>query len=177
MNANGNPPALKKELYMRMICQICDEFVGEVSIEGVRDIAPLRYPFRGSMVGSPDPYHGFPAPFDPSLDWEFMRCPYGRTHRPFIQDDIVKTNKGMIRLPKDGSLSYLDSISADEIDRDSIPDRVIQISEVEAGRVVKQQRQTSEDFPFICLVCGKAFDKKMRLVGHMMSHSPRKRKK
>jgi hypothetical protein len=102
---------------MRLICEICSEFIGEVSLEGVTAAAPspgdingraaieaLKRPIRGSMIGSPDPFHDFPRPFDPSATWEFMFCPYSnRTHRPFTATEEPRqllTHKGMIDIPE-----------------------------------------------------------------------------
>ena len=79
---------------MKVICQICGEVVAET------DMARLSYPLRGGMFSSPDPVHGFPDPFESGLDWEFMRCPYGRTHRPFSLDNVIQTDQGMITLPR-----------------------------------------------------------------------------
>ena len=128
-----------------MLCMICGEFIGEVSIEGVTAepggaaIAPLHYPFTGSQVGSPDPFHQIPAPFDPTIDFEFARCPFGRIHRPIIQDDLVLTHKGMVRLPKDGGPAFLDLMATGEVDRSSIGDRVIQVSDEEAEKQARAQ--------------------------------------
>jgi len=102
---------------MRLICEICGEMIGEISLEGTASIPAspgdvngkpaieaLRRPIKGSMVGSPDPFHGFPAPFDPSVTWEFMFCPYSNhTHRPFTATEEPKqllTHKGMIDIPE-----------------------------------------------------------------------------
>jgi len=114
---------------MIMICEICQERIGELSLEGrtgvkdLPDIAPLRYPITGAMVGSPDPFHQVPAPFDASLTWEFLRCPYGRIHRPMVKEDEVLTHKGLLVLPKDGSMPFHVE-SKPGIDRHSIGDRV-----------------------------------------------------
>lgn len=153
---------------------ICDEFVGEVSIEGKPGIEALHFPFRGSMVGSPDPFHGVPAPFEPSLEWEFLRCPYGRTHKPFVLEDVVKTHKGMVRLPRDGSQAFLDPDAPTEVGRESISDRVEQISDAEAERLVRgaleKPKVDEKSFAFVCPACGKTFDKKNQLTGHMIAH-------
>jgi hypothetical protein len=81
---------------MRVRCQICFEWIAEVS----RSF--LSYPMTGAMFKSPDTHHGVEPPFPVSATWEHMRCPYG-AHRPFIKDDEIQTDEGMITLPKDGS--------------------------------------------------------------------------
>ncbi|MFH2075573.1 MAG: C2H2-type zinc finger protein [Pseudomonadota bacterium] len=193
---------------------ICGESIGLVGIEGfqeidgetgkVRDILPLRYPFRGSMVGSPDAFHSIPAPFAPEIDFEFARCPYGRIHRPMVLDDAVLTHKGLVRLPKDGSPAYLDKTASTEVDRHSIGDRVIQVPDDVAERMAREaldpkvfvsdevpkdtifvmDKDTKIEFvpptletrspPFVCPVCDKVFETKRQLQGHMMSHKKAK---
>jgi hypothetical protein len=135
---------------MRVICQICGEFIAECSIEGVsmtveggpvlvkHTIAPLRYPLSGAMFGSPDPTHAVPAPFDSSLDWEYMRCPYGRIHRPMVKDYLVKTHKGMVRLPKDGSPAFLDPTETGDVDRESVGDRMTTVSDRDAEKIARE---------------------------------------
>lgn len=177
---------------MRAFCQICGEFYSEVSIEGVsegggiRAIAPLRYPLTGVMFGSSDPFHGVPPPFDPSLTWEFMRCIYGRIHRPMVQDDLILTHKGMVRLPKDGSQAYLDPTASSEVDRDSISDRVMQVPDDVAERMAREtigrqintdivqsiadEESESEEKPkecFQCPACKRSFDTRRQLNGHI----------
>lgn len=77
-----------------VFCQICSERIAVVDTER------LSYPMIGAMFQSPDPAHGYPDPFAPSLDWEAMRCPYG-PHRPFLRDDQILTPAGLINLPQE----------------------------------------------------------------------------
>lgn len=135
---------------MIMICQICNEAIGEVSLEGVstsvpgqqrmvtHTIAPLRYPFSGAMVGSPDPVHEVPAPFEASLDWEAARCPYGRTHRAMVEEDLVKTTKGMVRLPRDGGPAFLDGSVTGDIDRATISSNSIRVPDEDANAQARE---------------------------------------
>jgi len=126
---------------MKAICQICGELFAEVSIERSKggDVIPsLRYPLTGAMFGSPDPYHGVPAPFEPSAEWQFMMCPYGRIHRPMVQDDLVRTEQGMVRLPKDGSPAFIDPAAGGEVDRSCLDDATVQVSDEEAERRVRE---------------------------------------
>lgn len=182
---------------MRAICQICEEFYALVDVDDfvetsgetglTRTVKALRYPLTGEMFGSPDAVHSVPAPFHPSLDFEAMRCPYGRTHRPMVQDDAVLTYKGIVKLPKDGSKAYLDMTSSTEVDRHSIGDRVMQVPDEEAERMARAALvvESKEPIPplyvyevtvdpeksaWICATCGKSFDKQRSLQGHMMSH-------
>jgi hypothetical protein len=162
---------------MKAKCQICDEFYAEV------DLKTLRYPLAGSMFGSPDPVHGFDAPFDPSIEWEYMRCPYGRMHRPMVNDDAVLTEKGLVRLPRDGSPAYIDKDSTGEVDRSCIVDRAIQVPDDVAERMARSALTIKSETPikgihlyevkidpdksaFICAACGKSFDTKRQLMGH-----------
>jgi hypothetical protein len=131
---------------MKAICQICGELFAEVSIEGSKAgnaIPSLRYPLTGAMFGSPDPYHGVPAPFDPSAEWQFMMCPYGRIHRPMVQDDLVRTEQGMVRLPKDGSPAFIDPAAGGEVDRSCLDDATVLISDEEAERRVREEIKKS----------------------------------
>ena len=128
---------------MRAICEICGEPYAEVSING-RDgsdgtprIAPLRYPLTGAMFGAIDPFHNPVPPFDASLEWEFFRH-YG-IHRPMIADDRVLTHKGMVRVPKDGGKAFMDADAKSDVDRSSISDRVIPVSDEEAERQVREK--------------------------------------
>jgi hypothetical protein len=116
---------------MKAICQICGEAYANL------DLSTLRYPLTGAMFLSPDTKHGVPAPFDPSLDWEFMRCPFGRIHRPIIEPDAVLTNKGLFRLPEDGGPAFLDPTAPQEIDRSGVGDQVLQVSDEEAERMAR----------------------------------------
>jgi len=173
---------------------LCSEVYAIVNLE------TLRYPLTGAMFGSPDKFHGTPAPFDPSLDWEFFRCPHGRIHRPMVQDDIVLTDEGMVRIPKDGGTPFIDPTASGEVDRDSISDRVLQVSDEEAERQVRRRRidefceavkgtlplRTEEDGPvsttepfeaFPCPTCGKEFDTERQLKGHIGGKHKRKVKK
>lgn len=182
---------------MRAICQICGEdyaYVDVVPFEEAdgntgrkKEIQALRYPVTGAMFGSADAYHGVPAPFDPTLTFEFMRCPYGRIHRPMIQDDLVKTYKGMVRLPKDGSKAFMDASVTGDVDRDRIGDQTQQVPDDVAEKIARGSLmvESKEPIPplhlyevkidpeqsgWICVTCGKQFDKQKSLQGHMMSH-------
>ena len=115
-----------------VICQCCGERIGTVDTEKV------AYPLTGAMFSSPDPIHGIPDPFDASLDWEALRCPYGRIHRPFFVDNEILTSAGVIVLPKDGGQPFLIEAAA-EVDRSAICDRSFGISEEEAARISREE--------------------------------------
>lgn len=151
---------------MKALCQICGEVYAIVNID------TLRYPLTGAMFGSPDPFHGAPAPFAASLDWTFMRCPYGRIHRPMVQDDIVITDQGVVRLPKDGGAAFIDPTTTAEVDRHSIGDRVIQVSDEDAERVTRAAISIGESRQpgFVCPTCGKECKNAFGLTGHKRSH-------
>ncbi len=188
---------------MKAICQICGEVFAEVVIEGSEAgvaVAPLRYPVNGAMFGSPDPFHGVPAPFDPSAEWQFMMCPYGRIHRPMVQDDLVRTEQGMASLPKDGSPALIDPSAVAEVDRACLSDATVQVSDEEAERRVREgmltraaaaaaekQEVSAPDSggrsdpeggtagcqppDFTCRVCGRSFKSASALKGHGKAHS------
>ncbi|MDD4456317.1 MAG: hypothetical protein PHC98_01890 [Syntrophotalea acetylenica] len=114
-----------------VICQVCGERIATVDPEKV------SYPMSGAMFGSPDRIHGVPAPFDPSLDWEAIRCPYGRIHRPFFVDNEILTSAGVIVLPTDGAKPFLQDVPV-EFGRESICDRALQQSDDEAERKARE---------------------------------------
>ena len=126
---------------MLAVCQICGEVFAEISIEGRTDsiaIAPLRYPLNGTMFGSADPFHGVNPPYalSAAVEWEQFRH-YG-IHRPMIKDDEILTTKGLVKIPKDGSVAYMDGSKPPEIERDKIADAVLQVSDEDAERMARE---------------------------------------
>jgi DNA-directed RNA polymerase subunit RPC12/RpoP len=71
-----------------LVCEVCTFQIGFFDPE------TIELPLVGSMFESMDPKHEFPPPFPPTVDWEFMRCPYCRK-RPFYQQDKVLTPEGI----------------------------------------------------------------------------------
>lgn len=78
-----------QDRYLKCKCSICGEIYGAI------DILTIRKPLDGSMFLSPDPIHGYPAPWqgDKRMTFNFMQCPYG-PHRPFETEDHILTVKG-----------------------------------------------------------------------------------
>lgn len=68
-------------------CEICTHNLGFINE------ARVGVPITGGMFTSPDPIHGFPDPFPPSIDWIDMRCPMCRK-RPFLKDYGVHLSNG-----------------------------------------------------------------------------------
>jgi hypothetical protein len=91
---------------------MCDEIIGIINLK------KIKYPLTGDMIKSPDAAHGFPDPFYPGCEFEFMRCPYGG-HRPMILPNTVllDINRILNITPTGFSLSPVGS------DRDYILDR------------------------------------------------------
>jgi hypothetical protein len=75
-----------------VICPICQNVIAKV------DTATLFLPLVGSQFVSPDPGHGFPAPFHEDADWLNMWCPYGgiRGHRGVIDASTIMLSTGMM---------------------------------------------------------------------------------
>jgi hypothetical protein len=164
---------------MRVRCQICFEWISEAS----RSF--LSYPMTGAMFKSPDTHHGVEPPFLVQQTWEDFRCPYGN-HRPFIKDDEIQTDEGLITLPRDGSsLVY----KKPEIKREDIStERTVKKRELikeDAEDVhVRGVRQGIQDSKgkgrvpgkgkaevFTCETCEKEFDKEINLNRHKrMAH-------
>lgn len=216
---------------MRMLCAICGEFIAIV------EPVELRYPVTAAMFHSPDSVHEYPDPFTPGQEWESMRCPYGRTHRAMVEDNVVLTHKGVLILPKDGSTPQLFTEGYEEVGRNSLGDRILQIPDDVAERqaredlgkrplladeyedptdttpepfVVEPGGPREEEFgkldppqvmtfpkpitgitipkgfanetpstlgkEWICLECGKVFEAKNKLQGHMGAHKAHEKK-
>lgn len=124
---------------MKVQCQICFEWIAEVSK------SDLSYPTTGAMFKSIDSHHGYPDPFPHNLTWEDFKCPYGQ-HRPFIKDNEIMTDQGIITLEKDGS-----PIQA-------------------PGKEEKDEGQ-KEESGYTCETCEKVFQKEISLKQHVrMAH-------
>ena len=110
-------------------CQMCDEIIGIINLK------KIKYPLTGDMIKSPDAAHGFPDPFYPGCEFEFMRCPYGG-HRPMILPNTVllDINRILNITPTGFSLSPVGS------DRDYILDREQLFSPV--GMMSDQEAET-----------------------------------
>lgn len=188
---------------MRLLCQICGENIGEISLEGVEQaqgrpgIDALKSPLKGSMVGSPDPFHDFPAPFDPEATWEFMYCPFSRrTHWPFentgTEPKQLLTHKGMIDIPdsieytqgeKNVSLSDCPATAEDKQDdkQPTVSNGVLDqkcLSDVphdeeEEGQAIGEAAPSPkqpEEPEFICTKCGKSFETLRKMNSHQSAH-------
>ena len=85
----------------KLECELCRETIGVVLLE------KLKYPIDGTMFDTHMPEFGVKKPFDDSLTWADMRCPYGKTHRPFITEDAIFTDymEGWF-IEKDGKFVY-----------------------------------------------------------------------
>lgn len=146
---------------MKLRCQICGEWIAVV------DEKALAYPMRGSMFKSVDPHHGVEAPFPPSADWEFMKCPWG-PHRPMIKDNEIATDQGVIVVwPKERDLTPGKKYKVDAtIDKDGAR---ATIKEVKSEPT--KERAARKSKVFTCEVCGKEYDKEINLSRHKsMAH-------
>jgi hypothetical protein len=120
---------------------LCEEIIAETTLE------ELSYPMRGSMFRSPDKSHGIPDPWLAYEEWADMRCPYSRTHRPMVNDDVIRTDAGMVRLSKsNGKGARFDYETTQEINRESIIDRTIMIPDDEAELRARMELQKGMRF-------------------------------
>lgn len=187
-------PAIYIPIEANAICQICGEVYAKVTIH------ELSYPLQGSMFRSPDRLHGIPDPFIlPGTPWEDFRCPFGRIHRPIVKADRIWTDEGMVVVPKDGSMAYIDYELRNEIDRDSIADRFVQVSDDEAERLARielnkgaqeehgeadrEDKAPADGQPIeeaakeekvtgmICTECGRSFKNQQALAAHIKAHT------
>lgn len=118
-------------------CEICEERIAQVRV------GDLKYPMTGAMFLSPDPLHGFPAPFDPATDWEWIRCPHCR-FRPFLCEDRVNTGDRFIYATKDQDAEELPQAE---------PEPVAEVTMSEIS----------------CAVCGKKFPP-AQMKAHQKNH-------
>ena len=160
---------------MKLRCQICGEWIAVV------DEKALAYPMRGSMFKSVDPHHGVEAPFPPSADWEFMKCPWG-PHRPMIKDNEIATDQGVIVVwPKERDLTPGKKYKVDAtIDKDGARATIKEVKSesIKDGtedvrvRGVQQGVQDGKGAGRVsCEICGKEYDKEINLSRHKsMAH-------
>ncbi len=73
---------------IKVKCEICGFVLGTV------DPDKLKKPLTGAMFDSISPGQ-FPAPFPPTVDWMWIRCPMCRK-RPFQFDDRVVSDAGKV---------------------------------------------------------------------------------
>ena len=84
-------------MIVKLACEICSHEVCTV------DTDLLKLPLYGSMFGPPEDW--MPNPFDPSVDWVWMRCPMCQK-RPFIKEGHFTTAAGSwLRVNKRGAVS------------------------------------------------------------------------
>ena len=89
-------------------CEICEERIAQVRV------GDLKYPMTGAMFQSPDTHHGYPAPFEPSTDWEYLRCPHCH-FRPFLCEDRIQTGDRFIYALKGDQASEPEATTVDEL--------------------------------------------------------------
>lgn len=165
-------------------CDLCGEVIAKTTEEAV------SFPMTGAMFGSPDINHGIPDPFDKSLSWEEFRCPYGKTHRPFISQEALTTTTGQYRVAKDGiNGEFVDNRM--EIGRESVIDRPFAPTDEQAAAIVRAEigakptgnnnEKATDDIPpktekapyetvkIECDVCGRSFQQRGYL-SHRKSH-------
>ena len=132
---------------MKVICEICNEYIAKVNIEEV------SVPMLGSMFKTPDDFHGYDPPFLPDTEWEDMRCGYCN-QRPFTERDGFLTDEGYIKIqPK-------------IVEASVIPPSVLEEFEVKVDNV----KVELESNAFVCEVCGKICKGKAALGAHMRVH-------
>jgi Zinc finger, C2H2 type. len=132
---------------MKVICEICNEYIATVNLEDV------SVPMLGSMFKTPDDFHGYDPPFLPDTTWEDMRCGYCN-QRPFTERDGFLTDEGYIKIqPK-------------IVEASAIPPSVLEEFEVKVDNV----KVELESNAFVCEVCGKICKGKAALGAHMRVH-------
>lgn len=176
---------------LEIYCSVCRERIARVTPSST-----LRYPLVGHMFQSPDPEHGFPAPFpDPNVTWVDMQCPWG-PHRPFFRDDEILTDQGVFTVMRDGSLlpeeetplEYRDPGRDCVIDREAM-DRLERLIPDDTPLMEIFQKLTPDDTTIIdhgekimiplnlqsdsmpCPICGKIV-KRMGIGSHKRHNHP-----
>lgn len=132
---------------MKVICEICNEYIAQVNIEDV------SVPMLGSMFKTPDDFHGYDPPFLPDTEWEDMRCGYCN-QRPFTERDGFLTDEGYI------------TIQPKVVETSVIPPSVLEEFEVKVDNVKVELEQPL----FTCEVCGKVCKGKGGFGAHMRTH-------
>jgi len=125
---------MSPETIIDVYCEICEERIATVRL------GDLKYPMAGEMFLSPDAHHGYPAPFEPGTEWEFMRCPHCR-YRPFLMDDRINAGDRFVYARKDG-------------DEEQAPETMDDVL-----RQMAPEEQPQGDTQVTCEICGKAFPK------------------
>ncbi|MDD2296813.1 MAG: C2H2-type zinc finger protein [Sphaerochaetaceae bacterium] len=133
---------------MRVICEICNEYIAQVEPGGVTT------PMLGKMFKTPDGFHGYDPPFLPETEWEDMRCGYCN-QRPFSERDGFLTDEGYIK------------IQPTVVEDNVIPSSVLEEFEVEVDNVKVEFEQPV----FTCEVCGKICKGKGGFGSHMRTHA------
>ena len=132
---------------MKVICEICNEYIAQVNIEDV------SVPMLGSMFKTPDDFHGYDPPFLPDTEWEDMRCGYCN-QRPFTERDGFLTDEGYV------------TIQPKVVETSVIPPSVLEEFEVKVDNVKVELEQPL----FTCEVCGKICKGKGGFGAHMRTH-------
>ena len=132
---------------MKVICEICNEYIAQVNIEDV------SVPMLGSMFKTPDDFHGYDPPFLPDTEWEDMRCGYCN-QRPFTERNGFLTDDGYI------------TIQPTVVETSVIPSSVLEEFEVKVDNVKVELEQPL----FTCEVCGKICKGKGGFGAHMRTH-------
>ena len=82
---------MSPDITVDVYCEICEERIATARI------GDLCHPMTGEMFLSPDEFHGFPAPFEPGMEWEYMRCPHCN-YRPFLCEDRINVGDRYVYL-------------------------------------------------------------------------------
>ena len=158
---------------IEIYCEICREKVA------MADEATLVQPIRGSMFLSPDAWHGVPDPFAPTVDWEFMKCPWC-LNRPFIDPTTVTIHVPGTEAPKvfeRYEIPVLAVVEKEEIDP-LVFDADMACPPVEEpkieyygnnphwGEIMKE----TQSAVLTCDVCGKVIRGKGPMGAHMRKH-------
>jgi len=117
---------------MLLICHACGHEVAEISKD-------IKIPIQGSMFTSKDPKHGFPAPWNPVVSWEFLYCPMCQLRAFPIPDYngnfLLKTTEGIMLVTSEGIFSTEDEVSEEEA-QGPVADNAIPANTSEAGNIL-----------------------------------------
>lgn len=156
---------MNKDTVVAVYCSICKEKIATARL------GDLRLPMTGSMFLSQDEYHGYPPPFDPSAEWEWMRCPHCR-FRPFIGQDRIE-----IAGPNGSRrLHYIPTDAQDEVVASMLP--ALEDKEEMEAEIPEEPEEAWEDKLLTCEICGKKYNR-VQMALHKKNHrrSDRRREK
>lgn len=155
---------------LELHCEICANAGGMARVSRDTLIATfepenVKLPLDGSMFNSPIPARNVPPPWQPGTTWDFMLCPRGRVHLPWmgLGEEPVQllTNRGVFALSDNGleQEEFKHQATEEELDQEWY-ERVRQsMSDADTEvQFIKEQRKKGKSYKEIGRILGKSKD-------------------